>query len=218
MYTDVGVHPQAVDPRCTPARFRFQRPSMGAWTFYGLGSENSELPGFITINPAGGARATAARFCQPRTRASRSTACRSTTAAAAWPISTTPGFRPNSSGEQLDLLATLNKDRLQKDGVNTDLEGLIQSYELAFRMEGAVPAIMDISNESQEHARRLRHRHERHRQLWPAVPAGAAFRRSGRAIYRAGHGGLGPAQQLESEADRLTPGRSTSRSRRCWPI
>src|SRR6185437_5156763 len=54
MYTDVGVHPQAVTEMHT-GTFRFQRPSMGAWTLYGLGSENSELPGFITINPAGGA-------------------------------------------------------------------------------------------------------------------------------------------------------------------
>ena len=42
--------------------FRFRRPSMGAWVLYGLGTENPELPGFITINPAGGAQSYGSAF------------------------------------------------------------------------------------------------------------------------------------------------------------
>ena len=45
--------------RCTPAAFSSCRPSVGAWTLYGLGSENTNLPGFVTLNPPsdnGGAR------------------------------------------------------------------------------------------------------------------------------------------------------------------
>src|SRR4029077_7313026 len=61
MYTDVGVHPQAVIEMHT-GTFRFQRPSMGAWVLYGLGTENAELPGFITINPAGGTQSYGSSF------------------------------------------------------------------------------------------------------------------------------------------------------------
>jgi len=51
--------------------------------------------------------------------------------------------------KQLDLLQSLNRSRLEHDASTTELEGVIQSYELAFRMQGAVPKLMDISNESQ---------------------------------------------------------------------
>ena len=50
--------------------------------------------------------------------------------------------------KQLDLLGSLNRDRLKRDQVNPELEGLIESYELAFRMEGAVPTVMNLSSES----------------------------------------------------------------------
>src|SRR6266478_1892256 len=53
MYTDVAVHGAAATQLHT-GNFRFPRPSMGAWTLYGLGTENTELPGFISFNGTGG--------------------------------------------------------------------------------------------------------------------------------------------------------------------
>ncbi len=50
MQTDVPAHPQAFAQLHTGS-FQFKRPSMGAWTLYGLGSENDNLPGFITFSP-----------------------------------------------------------------------------------------------------------------------------------------------------------------------
>src|SRR6476661_8739669 len=50
MVTDLPYHPQAAVQLHTGS-FQFVRPSMGAWVLYGLGTENQELPGFITINP-----------------------------------------------------------------------------------------------------------------------------------------------------------------------
>lgn len=148
MYTDVGVHPQAVAEMHT-GTFRFQRPSMGAWTLYGLGSENAELPGFITINPAGGAPSYGSAFLPASYQGIKIDGVQERDGGGRMANIGNAKLSAELQREQLDLLATLNKDRLQKDGVNTDLEGLIQSYELAFRMEGAVPAIMDISNETQ---------------------------------------------------------------------
>src|SRR5262245_5470264 len=50
MHTDVPAHSQAFLQLHTGV-FQFKRPSMGAWTFYGLGSDNENLPGFVTISP-----------------------------------------------------------------------------------------------------------------------------------------------------------------------
>ena len=52
LYADSPAHPQATIQMHTGS-FTFVRPSMGAWVVYGLGTENQDLPGFITINPAG---------------------------------------------------------------------------------------------------------------------------------------------------------------------
>ncbi|MEW6305675.1 MAG: DUF1501 domain-containing protein, partial [Verrucomicrobiota bacterium] len=50
MKTDLPAHPQAYLQMHTGS-FQFVRPSLGAWTLYGLGSQNENLPGFITLNP-----------------------------------------------------------------------------------------------------------------------------------------------------------------------
>jgi uncharacterized protein (DUF1501 family) len=52
--------------------------------------------------------------------------------------------------KQLDLLGAINREQLERDRVNAELEGVIESYELAFRMEGAVPEVMDLSSEKKE--------------------------------------------------------------------
>src|SRR4051812_22412065 len=51
MHTDVPAHPQAFQHLHTGS-FQFKRPSLGAWTVYGLGTDNADLPGFVTISPA----------------------------------------------------------------------------------------------------------------------------------------------------------------------
>jgi hypothetical protein len=115
---------------------------------YGLGTENSDLPGFIVINPGPGTAVYANAFLP-----------------AAYQGTRLDGIGPKGGGrianignpklaielqlKQLDLLGSLNRDRLDKDKVNPELEGLIESYELAFRMEGAVPSLMDLSSETQ---------------------------------------------------------------------
>src|SRR5688572_6511847 len=50
MHTDIPNHPQAfIQMHC--GIFQFPRPSLGAWVLYGLGTENANLPGFVTISP-----------------------------------------------------------------------------------------------------------------------------------------------------------------------
>ncbi len=123
---------------------------MGAWTVYGLGTENTELPGFITINPAGGAQSYGSSFLPASYQATKIDGVgagdnrRSTVADIA-----NPRVSAQLQRKQLDLLAALNQERLEKDKVNPGLEGVIESYELAFRMEGVIPEIMDLSTEPQ---------------------------------------------------------------------
>ena len=53
MHTDIPNHPQATIQLHT-GNFQFVRPSLGAWTLYGLGTENDSLPGFVTLSPPNG--------------------------------------------------------------------------------------------------------------------------------------------------------------------
>jgi hypothetical protein len=126
--------------------FRFVRPSMGAWTLYGLGTENQELPGFITIN-VGGAQNFGSGFLPA---AFQGTAVGAGGKRAANGIANLSNPRVESElrRKQLDLLQDLNRQRLERDKVNPELEGVIESYELAFRMEGAIPKVMDLTDES----------------------------------------------------------------------
>jgi hypothetical protein len=150
MTTDVPNHPQAFLMLHT-GEFRFARPSMGAWALYGLGTENRDLPGFVTISPPsrfGGSQNYGSGFLPaiyqgtaigqsgtPVSSASVSN-IRSTTLS-------TPEQR-----RQLDLLQDMNRDFLKKKEVNLELEGIIESYELAFRMQGALPDVLDLGKES----------------------------------------------------------------------
>jgi hypothetical protein len=148
MYTDVAVHPQAVIEMHT-GTFRFQRPSMGAWVLYGLGSENTELPGFITINSQGGSQTYGSAFLPASFQGTPIRGGNPKREGSKISNIENPKLTAELQRKQLDLLGSLNRERLAKDQVNPELEGVIESYELAFRMEGAVPALMDITSESE---------------------------------------------------------------------
>jgi len=147
MYTDVAVHGSATTQLHTGS-FRFPRPSMGAWTLYGLGSENSELPGFISFNGAGGTNNYASSFLPALYQGTRIDAGGGGKKGSQVANIENPKLAAELQRKQLDLLGKLNQKQLAADRVNPELEGLIESYELAFRMEGAVPQVMDLSSES----------------------------------------------------------------------
>lgn len=151
LHTDLPNHPQASVQMHTGS-FQFVRPSMGAWALYGLGTDNAELPGFITLNPpgrVGGAQNYGSAFLPAAYQGTRIGGEGESLANAKIPHIANASLSGTVQRKQLDLLQSLNRDRLSQDKVNTDLEGLIESYELAFRMQGAVPKLMDVSDESQ---------------------------------------------------------------------
>ncbi len=145
MHTSNPAHPQATIFLHTGS-INFVRPSIGSWSVYGLGTENEDLPGFITINPLqrlGGAQNYGAAFLPAAFQGTRVTSGGSAIAN----IRNAAGKTAREQRRHLDLIQAMNQDALNRAKVDTEIEGVIESYELAFRMQKAVPEVMDISGE-----------------------------------------------------------------------
>jgi len=146
LYTDTPAHPQAVVQLHTgSANAALTRPSWGSWLLYGLGTENQNLPGYITINPPiafGGAANYGSAFLPASYQGT---------------AITDQGFMPNIKAatekdlerEQIDLIQSFNHDAAQRPGAPDAVDGVIKSYELGFRMQDTVPQLLDISGEPQ---------------------------------------------------------------------
>ncbi|MEX2186140.1 MAG: DUF1501 domain-containing protein [Pirellulales bacterium] len=125
------------------------RPSMGAWATYGLGSENENLPGFVVlissgVQPNGGKNSFGSGFLPS---VYQGVQCRSKGDPVLY-ASDPPGMSRDLRRESLDALRDLNEIQAQELGHPETLTRIAQ-YELAFRMQTAVPEVMDISRESQ---------------------------------------------------------------------
>lgn len=131
---------------------QFVRPSMGSWLVYGLGTENENLPAFITICPTlahGGVNNWGAAFlpshCQGTPIGNASLAA----ADAKVKHIRNSRIGPNLQRRQLDLIAEMNRQHLSVVGNNQALEGRLKAFELAFRMQTAMPEIQQLSTESE---------------------------------------------------------------------
>jgi hypothetical protein len=144
LHTDTPAHPQAVVKLHTgTANAVLTRPSMGAWLLYGLGSENQDLPGYITFNPPpyfGGVVNYGSAFLPAHYQGTRINDV---------------GYLPNLKAPttsslqrmQLDLIQSMNRDLAARPGAPDQVDGIIESYELAFKMQGKVPELLDVSKE-----------------------------------------------------------------------
>ena len=133
MHTDVPNHPQSCLMLHT-GEFRFTRPSMGSWMLYGLGTENQDLPGFITINPPtdlGGAQNYGNAFLPAAYQATRIGEQGTPVAQARIGNLDQPQLAdaaaPAARPAAVDEPATCS----QRKQVNPELEGVINSFELA---------------------------------------------------------------------------------------
>lgn len=160
MHTDLPNHAQAFGQMHTGS-FQFVRPSIGAWTLYGLGTENENLPGFITLNPPadnGGAQNYGSAFlpaiCQG-TRIGGSQLPDLYAALLKKDVAPGPPMKNIENKNiprdlqraQLDLIRGLNERKLERDGPRPEIEGAIESFELAFRMQSEVPEVLDLRDE-----------------------------------------------------------------------
>ena len=142
MKSKTGNHNQARSLLHT-GNFQFSRPSMGSWLLYGLGTENKELPGFITIDANIGPDMYGSAFLPA---IYQGTAINAGNIKSPIPNLKSP-IALAKQRENLDFLRDLNSHQLG-NGENSRLEGLIESYELAFRMQTSVPNTIDITKES----------------------------------------------------------------------
>jgi hypothetical protein len=152
MFTKVPpLHPQAW-PALHTGRPVFVRPSMGSWLLYGLGTENQNLPGFVTIKPAlsiGGGQSYESGFLPTIFSATRIGESKTDIKNCSINNIKNANLTAKAQRKELDFVQQLNQDLLKKDTLDHQVEGVIQSYELAFKMQVEVPEVTDISNESQ---------------------------------------------------------------------
>jgi Protein of unknown function (DUF1501) len=130
----------------------FVRPSMGSWITYGLGTENQNLPGFITICPTlthGGVNNYASAFLPAVYQGTPIGNASIASERATIPFIHGP-TPPNIQRHELDFLAEMNRERMARTGPDAALESRIASFELAFRMQTAAPELQDISGETPE--------------------------------------------------------------------
>ncbi len=127
------------------------RPSMGSWVVYGLGTENEDLPGFITICPTlahGGVNNWGAAFLPAWTQGTPIGNASIPSSQAMVKHIRNKRLNESMQRRQLDFLAEANHEHLNLTGPDLMLEGRINSFELAFRMQGTMPEVQDISAET----------------------------------------------------------------------
>lgn len=151
MHTELPAHAQSFLKLHT-GNAQFVRPSLGAWALYGLGTLNENLPGFVTIAPPslfGGAQNYGSAFLPAIYQGTR-------VGADARPIASakvrniTPPVGSVAQRKEIELIQTLNREKLQRDQFNPEIEGAIESFELAFKMQREMPKVMDLTKESSQ--------------------------------------------------------------------
>ena len=129
----------------------FVRPSMGAWINYGLGSESNNLPGFVSIAPSpgnGGARNYGSAFLPPVYQGTTIGSAGRPAAEATIRDLVNSRFTPAQNREQFELLRSLNYGQLGRNPGDAALESVVNSFELAWRMQNNAPEILDLSRET----------------------------------------------------------------------
>lgn len=158
MHCDQPTHPRAMTQMHT-GNAQFVRPSLGAWTLYGLGTENDSMPGFVALNPpAASAQNFGSAFLPAvfqgtkvgRPQARGAAGNRGNSAGPSLADISNPRISSGAQRRQLDFIQKLNQQKLRREQYQPGVEGVIESYELAFRMQDVLPDLMDVSEESEK--------------------------------------------------------------------
>ncbi|HUG66971.1 MAG TPA: DUF1501 domain-containing protein [Pirellulaceae bacterium] len=126
------------------------RPSMGAWMNYGLGSQARDLPGFVVFLsnvtgphpqlPGWGAGFLPAQYQGTLVDGNKGV-----------PYTKMPsGYTEANRRQQLDFINEMNRRHLQRQGPDLELEARIASYELGYRMQASAPEVFDLTSESEQ--------------------------------------------------------------------
>ena len=148
--TENGNHPAAVFLMNTGSVIP-GKPSMGAWTTFGLGTENQNLPAFVVLPdfralPFSGSQQWGPGFLPA---SYQGTVLR-------WKgdpildLKPPAGLGAEAQNAEMELLRSLNAGHAQAHATNPDLQARMDAYELAYRMQAEVPGALDITGESQD--------------------------------------------------------------------
>jgi hypothetical protein len=126
------------------------RPSMGSWISYGLGTENENLPAFITISPSagnGGARNYGSAFLPAKYQGTAIGRSKDIKELTKIDFLTSPDTDVTARRRKFELLQKMNQMRQEQTAGDDQVEAVLQSYETAWRMQHAAPDILDIERE-----------------------------------------------------------------------
>ncbi len=129
----------------------FIRPSMGSWINYGLGSENDNLPGFVSISPSsgnGGPRNYGNAFLPSVYQGTAIGRAGAPASEATIRNLINPEMTRESQRRQLDLLQAFNGEQRKRLPGDSEMDAVINSYELGWRMQQNAPDILDLSRET----------------------------------------------------------------------
>ena len=130
----------------------FVRPSWGSWVTYGLGSENQNMPGYVTICPTqshGGANNYSSGFLPAPYAGTPIGSVGIKARDARLPYIANTETPKDIQRMELDFAQELNREELRRTGHDAALEGRIESFELAFRMQAEAPDLQDVGGESE---------------------------------------------------------------------
>ncbi len=127
----------------------FGRPSFGSWSLYGLGSESSDLPGFVVLTSAKGTSGGASNYGSGFLPTMYGGVPFRSAGDPVLYLSNPKGVDAETQRASLDSLNRLNDLSLQTVG-DPDIAARIQSYEMAYRLQTSAPELMDLGSESKE--------------------------------------------------------------------
>lgn len=128
---------------------QFGRPSFGAWTVYGLGSESADFPGFVVLTSAKGTSGGASNYGSGFLPTTYGGVPFRSAGDPILYLSNPPGVDDQAQRESIDSLNRLNRLAADVYG-DPQIAARIQSYELAYRLQVSAPELMDLSEETAE--------------------------------------------------------------------
>jgi hypothetical protein len=147
-YGDSVTHPESVYLMNTGS-ILMGRPSLGAWTSYGLGTENQNVPAFVVLpDPGGWVKGGAPAWGNGFLPAAYQGTVLRGGKSPVLHLETPARIGDQQQARTLDLINRLNREHLAERDGDSDLTARIASYELAFRMQAHAPEVVDLSRET----------------------------------------------------------------------
>ena len=147
MHTDAVNHAPAQILMNTGSQ-QFGRPSLGAWTLYGLGSVTENLPGYVVLASAKGTSGGASNYGSGFLPTSFGGVPFRGSGDPLLYLSNPPGFDVKAQRASLDVLRELNETSYDQHG-DPEAKARIHAYETAFHLQASAPELMDLKQEPQ---------------------------------------------------------------------